>query len=59
MVEYIHFPQNMTSRFVEDYLVSEYQRLKASYEALAGRTIAADDLANSIRLYNEQRRLMR
>jgi benzoyl-CoA reductase subunit C len=59
MVEYIHFPQNMTSRVVEDYLVSEYQRVKSSYETLAGRTVVADDLAKSIRLYNEQRRLMR
>ena len=58
-VEYIHFPQNMVSRHTEDYLVSEYQRLKSSYEALAGRTVSPDDLRKSIALYNEQRGLMR
>jgi benzoyl-CoA reductase subunit C len=58
-VEYIHFPQNLASRHTEDYLVSEYERLKTSYETLAGRTISPDDLRKSIALYNEQRRLMR
>jgi benzoyl-CoA reductase subunit C len=58
-VEYIHFPQNLVSRHTEDYLVSEYQRLKASYEALAGTMVSPDDLRNSIALYNEQRGLMR
>lgn len=59
MVEYIHFPQNMTSRHVEDYLTSEYLRLKASYEQLAGKSITERDLRESIRIYNEQRRLIR
>src|SRR5262245_52312862 len=58
-VEYIHFPQNMVSRHTEDYLVSEYQRLKSSYETLTGRTVSPDDLRKSIALYNEQRGLMR
>jgi benzoyl-CoA reductase subunit C len=55
MVEYIHFPQNMTSRHVEEYLTSEYRRLKASYEQLAGKSITEGDLRESIRIYNEQR----
>ncbi len=59
MVEYIHFPQNMTSRFTEDYLTAEYERLKGAYERLAGKTLTDDDLQRSIRLYNEQRRLLR
>ena len=58
-VEYIHFPQNMVSRHSEDYLVAEYQRLKTSYETLAGRTVSAEDLRQSIALYNQQRELMR
>lgn len=58
MVEYIHFPQNMTSPHTVDYLAAEYRRLMASYEALAGRKISDDDLRKSIRLYNEQRRLL-
>ncbi|HEY7164434.1 MAG TPA: 2-hydroxyacyl-CoA dehydratase [Candidatus Binatia bacterium] len=59
MVEYIHFPQNMTSPHTIDYLVAEYKRLGASYEQLSGKKITADALKESIALYNEQRRLIR
>lgn len=59
MVEYIHFPQNLTSRHTESYLASEYRRIKASYEKLAGKPIQDAALRQSIRLYNEQRRLLR
>jgi benzoyl-CoA reductase subunit C len=58
-VEYIHFPQNMTSPHTIDYLVSEYKRLTASYEELAGKRVSADDLRGSIAVYNNQRRLLR
>jgi benzoyl-CoA reductase subunit C len=59
MVEYIHFPQNMTSPHTVDYLTSEYNRLKSSYEQVAGRPITDEDLRRSIRIYNEQRQLLR
>jgi benzoyl-CoA reductase subunit C len=59
LIEYIHFPQNMTSPHTIDYLTAEYLRLKQSYEQLAGRPIGDDDLRRSLRLYNEQRRLLR
>lgn len=59
LVEYIHFPQNMASPHTVNYLAAEYRRLKSSYEGLAGRPITDDDLRQSIRLYNEQRRLIR
>ncbi len=59
MVEYIHFPQNMVSRHTQDYLAAEYKRIKSSYETLVGIPISDKDLWQSIRLYNEQRRLMR
>jgi benzoyl-CoA reductase subunit C len=59
MVEYIHFPQNMTSTHTLDYLVAEYRRLAASYEQLSGKKITDEGLQNSIALYNEQRRLLR
>jgi len=59
MVEYIHFPQNMTSRHTVDYLASEYRRLMASYEAVAGRSITDDDVRQSLHLYNQQRKLLR
>src|SRR6266568_199720 len=59
MVEYIHFPQNMTSPHTIDYLVSEYKRLNASYEQLSGNRITDKALRQSIALYNTQRRLVR
>ena len=59
LVEYIHFPQNMTSPHTIDYLASEYGRVKESYESLIGKKISDDDLRRSIALFNEQRRLLR
>ena len=59
MVEYIHFPQNMTSPHTVDYLVAEYRRLGTSYEQLSGQKITDEALRQSISLYNEQRRLIR
>ena len=59
MVEYIHFPQNMTSPHTINYFVAEYQRLNASYEQLASKKITDQALCESIALYNTQRRLLR
>ena len=59
LVEYIHFPQNMTSRSTEDYLTAEYKRLKGAYEEFGGRAVTNDGLQRSIRVYNEQRELLR
>lgn len=59
MVEYIHFPQNLTSPKAIDYLSAEYRRLKSSYEGLAGKPIADAELRRSIGLYNAQRALVR
>ena len=59
MVEYIHFPQNMTSPHTIDYMVSEYKRLNASYEQLSGKKVTDEALRQSIALYNTQRRLIR
>jgi benzoyl-CoA reductase subunit C len=59
LVEYIHFPQNMTSPHTVDYLTAEYRRLFKAYEEVAGRPITDDALRKSIALYNEQRRLLR
>jgi benzoyl-CoA reductase subunit C len=58
-VEYIHFPQNMTSPHAIDYLVGEYKRISATYERLSGKPITAEELRRSIALYNTQRRLIR
>ena len=58
-VEYIHFPQNMTSPHTVDYLAAEYGRLIVEYEKVAGRKITTEALRRSLRLYNEQRQLLR
>ena len=58
-VEYIHFPQNMASPHTVNYLAAEYQKLRTSYEQLAGRAITDENLRRSIQLYNEQRKLIR
>ena len=59
MVEYIHFPQNMTSPHTVEYLLAEYRRIAVSYEQLARRQITDDALRASIALYDTQRRLLR
>ena len=59
MVDYIHFPQNMTSPHTIDYLIAEYRRLNAGYEELSGKKITDEALRKSISLYNTQRRLLR
>jgi benzoyl-CoA reductase subunit C len=59
MVEYIHFPQNMTSTHAIDYLAAEYTRLSASYAQLSGKKITDEALGASIALYNKQRGLIR
>jgi benzoyl-CoA reductase subunit C len=59
LVEYIHFPQNLTSRHTVDYLTAEYRRLLESYTQLAGVKADDESLRRSIRTYNEQRKLLR
>jgi benzoyl-CoA reductase subunit C len=59
VVEYIHFPQNMVSPHTVEYLVAEYRRIKSTYEGLAGKAVTDEALRQSIRLYNEQRELIR
>ena len=44
MVEYIHFPQNMTSPHTIDYLIAEYKRVNVSYEQLSGKKITDEAL---------------
>jgi benzoyl-CoA reductase subunit C len=58
-VEYIHFPQNMESTSVDDYLVAEYQRVRKGLEERVGRPITDEDLNRSIHLYNQVRALTR
>lgn len=58
LVEYIHFPQNMTSRHVLEYYRGELDRLKGNLEKLTGRQVREDQLRESIALFNRYRNLV-
>ena len=55
----LYLPQNANSAHAAQYLYDEYDRLKRSIEAIAGRRITDDDLRASIAVFNENRRLLR
>ena len=59
VVDYVHFPQNMTSSGSVDYLEGELRRVQTLLERVAGRPISRDDLRRSIGIYNENRGLVR
>lgn len=59
LVEYLHLPQNMASSAAASYCHDELLRLKRKLERLAGRPITNDALRNSIRVFNENRALLR
>lgn len=55
----LYLPQNANSAHAVDYLRHEYDRLKRALESIAGRQASEADLGRSIRVYNENRRLLR
>ena len=54
--EILYLPQNANSAQSVDYLRGEYDRLRRSVEAVAGRAVTDDDLRQSIAVFNENRR---
>ena len=54
-VAYIHFPQHFSSVLGRQYLESEYQRILDGLSQRSGHVATADDLNQSIRLYNRIR----
>ncbi len=58
MVRFFDTPQNFKAGVGGDYYVHELNELKEALEKMAGRPISDDDLRNSIKLYNENRRLI-
>jgi len=54
----LYLPQNANSAFSAKYLRGEYDRLKREIEAIAGHKVTDDDLCNSIKVFNQNRRLM-
>lgn len=52
-------PQNREIEGANTYLFKEYEILKGKIEKLTGRTISDEDLENSIKIYNENRQVVR
>ncbi len=52
-------PRQLDRPSAKNYLLGEMGRLKARLEQFTGRKITAQDLGNSIRLYNRHRALLR
>ena len=55
----LYLPQNPNSSGSLDYLQHEYDRMRRIVEEVAGTEITDDDLRNSIKVFNENRRLLR
>jgi benzoyl-CoA reductase subunit C len=55
----LYLPQNANSNYAAIYLHGEYDRLKREVEQVAGRTVTADDLRQSILVFNLNRALLR
>ncbi len=55
----LYLPQNPNSSHSVTYLTNEYRRLQEVVEEVAGRKIEDDDLRRSIKVFNENRKLMR
>ncbi|HLB49214.1 MAG TPA: 2-hydroxyacyl-CoA dehydratase [Anaerolineales bacterium] len=54
----LYLPQNANSKYSATYLRYEYDRLRREIETVAGRKVTDDDLRNSIKVFNENRRLI-
>jgi benzoyl-CoA reductase subunit C len=57
--DFLHLPHNPSSPASTDFLVSEYRRLQRNLEEMSGTSMSDDALAESIKLYNENRALTR
>ncbi len=57
--EILYLPQNANSAHAVTYLRHEYARLKRAVEALSGETISDESLRDSVRVFNENRSLIR
>ncbi len=57
--EILYLPQNADSTHAARYLGHEYDRVRRTIEAVAGRPVGDDDLRQSIAVFNENRRLLR
>jgi benzoyl-CoA reductase subunit C len=55
----LYLPQNANSAHSKIYLRGEYDRLKRSVEQITGASVSDEALNNSIRIFNENRALIR
>jgi len=55
----LYLPQNANSAHAAEYLRGEYDRLRRAVEGVTGATITDDALRASIRVFNENRALLR
>jgi benzoyl-CoA reductase subunit C len=55
----LYLPQNPNSAHAVTYLRGEYDRLRRTVEAIAGRAVTDDDLHRSVGVYNANRALLR
>jgi benzoyl-CoA reductase subunit C len=59
IAQILYLPQNPNSRHSLGYLAEEYRRVLEDIEGIAGRSVTDDDLWQAIRVFNENRRLLR
>jgi benzoyl-CoA reductase subunit C len=57
--EILYLPQNANARHAPVYLRGEYDRLRRTIERATGRTVTDADLVRSVRVFNENRALLR
>ena len=55
----LYLPQNANSAHAAEYLRGEYDRLRRTVEAVAGRRVTDDDLRRSLAVFNANRALLR
>ncbi len=55
----LYLPQNANSAHAARYLHGEYDRLRRGLEEVAGRRISDEDLRRSLRVFNQNRALIR
>ena len=58
-VEFIHFPQNMSSPSAADYLEFEYRRILGRLSIVTGEPVDDEALDHSVAVYNENRAKIR
>lgn len=56
--DFVHLPQNPSSKATAEFLSLEYRRIIAHLESLGGATIRDEDIRASILLYNRSRALI-